>query len=141
MSAQFAELIAALVVGVALFWLVAQPLLLPGAEMPELVELPDPEETPRGQALLALKEIEFDRATGKLSEEDFEEMHARYSLRALELLEAPASSPEAHTPSSDPVEQLLAQHVSRGGGFCGSCGARRIGAGRFCGACGAALAA
>lgn len=141
MSAQFAELLAALVVGLALFWLVAQPLLFPGVEAPEIIELPDPEETPRGQALLALKEIEFDRATGKLSDEDFAEMHARYSQRAVALLQADESAPTAQAPTADPVEQLLAQHVRGGGGFCGSCGAPRTGAGRFCGACGAALAA
>ncbi len=141
MSAQFAELLAALMVGLALFWLVAQPLLFPGVEAPELVELPDPEETPRGQALLALKEIEFDRATGKLSDEDFTEMHARYSQRAMALLDAVEPTPATHTPASDPVEALLVQHVRDGGGFCGSCGARRTGAGRFCGQCGAAVAA
>ena len=57
-----AEVVAAVLVGFALFWLVAQPLVAPGLEAVVVDEPPDPEETPRGQALLALKEIEFDRA-------------------------------------------------------------------------------
>ena len=134
-----AQLIAMVLVGFALFWLVAQPLIAPGVEAAPIIEPPDPEETPRGQALLALKEIEFDRATGKLSDEDYAELHARYSTRALELLDAPANSTSA-VPSAadaDPVEALLTQRIVTGGGFCGSGGARRVPGGRFCGACGA----
>ena len=42
-------------------------------------------------ALLALKEIEFDRETGKLSDEDYEMLKERYSAEALDALaeEAP----------------------------------------------------
>lgn len=131
-----AQLVAMVLVGFALFWLVAQPLIAPGVETAPIHEPPDPEETPRGQALLALKEIEFDRATGKLSDEDYAELHARYSARALELLDAPA--PAAAAPiSGDPVEALLTQRIVMSGGFCGSCGARRVPGGRFCGSCGA----
>jgi hypothetical protein len=128
-----AQLVAMVLVGFALFWLVAQPLIAPGVEQAPVIEPPDPEETPRGQALLALKEIEFDRATGKLSDDDYAELHARYSSRALELLEAaPVLSA-----TEDPVEALLTQRIVTGGGFCGSCGARRVPGGRFCGSCGA----
>jgi len=135
-----AQLVAMVMVGFALFWLVAQPLIAPGVEQAPIIEPPDPEETPRGQALLALKEIEFDRATGKLSDEDYAELHARYSSRALELLDAPtapATMVAASPADSDPVEALLTQRIVTGGGFCGSCGARRVPGGRFCGSCGA----
>lgn len=134
-----AEVLAAVLVGVGLFWMVAQPLLAPEAEVAFVDEPPDPEETPRGQALLALKEIEFDRATGKLSDEDYHDLHARYSSRALALLDPPAASPASTTPS-DPVEVLLTNRIATSGGFCGSCGARRLPGGRFCGNCGAAAA-
>ncbi len=134
-----AEVLAAVLVGVSLFWMVAQPLLAPEAEVAFVEEPPDPEETPRGQALLALKEIEFDRATGKLSDEDYHDLHARYSSRALALLDAPAETPAAAT-AADPVEALITTHVAASGGFCGSCGARRLPGGRFCGNCGAAAA-
>jgi len=131
-----AEVIAAVLVGFALFWLVAQPLVAPGLESVVVDEPPDPEETPRGQALLALKEIEFDRATGKLSDEDYTELTERYSRRALELLDAPVT-----TTAPDPVEALLNQRIVSHGGFCGACGARQQAGGRFCGSCGTALTA
>ncbi|MDX2262350.1 MAG: hypothetical protein SFU84_11695 [Gemmatimonadales bacterium] len=131
-----AEVVAAVLVGFALFWLVAQPLVAPGLEAAVVDEPPDPEETPRGQALLALKEIEFDRATGKLSDEDYTELTERYSRRALELLDAPVT-----TTAPDPVEALLSRRIVSHGSFCGACGARQHAGGRFCGSCGAALTA
>ncbi len=88
------EALAAILVGMALVWLVIQPLVLPAMAGPELPDLPDPEETPRGQALLALKEIEFDRATGKLSETDYQMLYARYSERAIAALDAPPANDE-----------------------------------------------
>ncbi len=103
------EAFAAVMVGIALIWLVVQPLVLPAMAGPELPDLPDPEETPRGQALLALKEIEFDRATGKLSEADYESLYARYSVRAIEVLDAPPGAAGAAEPGGDdPIEALIA---------------------------------
>lgn len=87
------EPVAALIIGVALLWLVLQPILAPGAARPDELDFPDPEETPRGQALLALKEIEFDRATGKLSESDYTALHARYTIAAVAVLEQPGRAP------------------------------------------------
>ena len=59
---------------------------------PEIdLEAPDPEETPRGQALLALKEIEFDRATGKLSDNDYAMLRTRYEAAAIMTLEGCAN--------------------------------------------------
>ena len=52
-------------------WLVLQPLVAPGRPAAPVYEPLDPEETPKGVALAALKEIEFDRETGKLSDEDY----------------------------------------------------------------------
>ena len=125
------EALAAGVVGVALLWLVLQPLLLPMEAANTLADIPDPEETPRGQALLALKEIEFDRATGKLSDEDFAALHARYTKAALATLASEASA-------SDRVETLIADRgTSRGDqSFCGECGARLSADAKFCASCG-----
>ena len=67
-----AEAVAAALVGLLALWLVLRPLLGPPPP-PDLVEEPvEQEETPKGVALLALKEIEFDRETGKLSDADYE---------------------------------------------------------------------
>ena len=53
------ELLGALAIGGLVLWLVFQPVLAPGRSGPPLAEPEVPEETRRGVALLALKEIEF----------------------------------------------------------------------------------
>ena len=128
------EAIASGVVGVALLWLVLQPMLLPGPEPDELRDIPDPEETPRGQALLALKEIEFDRATGKLSDDDYATLHARYTTAALATL---ANEPSA----SDRVEALIAERAGSRTEvrFCCQCGARSTDGAKFCAQCGSVI--
>ena len=65
-----------------------QPLLRPGPPKPPIYEPLDPEETPRGVALAALKEIEFDRETGKLSDADYDFLKGKYTGAALEALRA-----------------------------------------------------
>lgn len=129
-----AEAIASGVVGVALLWLVLQPMVLPAPEQAVILDVLDPEETPRGQALLALKEIEFDRATGKLSDEDFASLHARYTTAALEVMAAEPSS-------SDRVEQLIAARVADHGEkrFCTQCGVKLAAGAKFCDQCGASV--
>ena len=82
------ELLAAALVGLAAVWLVLQPLLLPGRPRTPVYEPPDPEETPKGVALAALKEIEFDRETGKLSDEDYAFLKGKYTGVALDALRA-----------------------------------------------------
>ncbi|HZA97170.1 MAG TPA: hypothetical protein VE399_00240, partial [Gemmatimonadales bacterium] len=66
------EAVAAALVGILALWLVLQPLISSGRTLPPPFEPIDPEETPRGAALAALKEIDFDRETGKLSDSDYE---------------------------------------------------------------------
>jgi hypothetical protein len=80
------EAVAAAAVGLIALWLVLQPLLRPSAPEQPVVEPVDPEETPQGAALAALKEIEFDRETGKLSPADYEFLKAKYTTAALETL-------------------------------------------------------
>lgn len=129
------EAIASGIVGAALLWLVMQPVVLPQPERVEPVDLPDPEETPRGQALLALKEIEFDRATGKLSDDDYTSLHARYTTAALATL---ANDPT----TSDRVEAMIAERVATKSGhmFCSNCGAKLPANARYCAQCGVATA-
>ncbi len=83
------EVATAVLVAIALLALVLGPL----ASGPQAQPQPDDEpveldETARGVALLALKEIEFDKATGKLSEEDYASLKSRYTRAALEALKA-----------------------------------------------------
>jgi rRNA maturation endonuclease Nob1 len=140
------EALAAAVVGLVALWLVFQPLLRPAAAKPPLMEPVDPEETPKGVALTALKEIEFDRETGKLSDADYEFLKAKYTAAALEALrlERPGAG---ETP--DDVEVIIAAKVralrsastvaSSDIRSCGSCGPRPEPDAVFCSTCGRPL--
>jgi rRNA maturation endonuclease Nob1 len=102
-----AEVLAAAVVGLAILWLVLQPVLRPtGREKILPIEPVDPEETPKGIALTALKEIEFDRETGKLSDSDYELLKAKYTAAALDVLRH-----ESEEVASDDVEAMVAAKV------------------------------
>jgi hypothetical protein len=138
-----AEAVAAVVVGLAALLLVMQPLLRRDRRAPPPVEPVDPEETPRGVALAALKEIDFDRETGKLSESDYQFLKAKYTALALEALRAEEQRAEA-----DPVEALIAARVRSlrgdgaqpgGGVTCRNCGPRPEPDAVFCSTCGLRL--
>jgi ribosomal protein L40E len=135
----------AAVLGLAILWMVLQPLARPGATVPRPVEPLDPEETPRGVALTALKEIEFDRATGKLSDGDYQALKARYTDAALAALRAEAGT------GSDDVEAMIAGRVrslrsarastSSPAPACPDCGPRPEPDAVFCSSCGFRLTA
>ena len=100
------EAVAALCVAIAAMWLVLQPLIHPPAPGAEPYEPLEPEETPKGMALAALKEIEFDRETGKLSDPDYEFLKAKYTSAALDALRN-----EEVGPASDDIEAMIAARV------------------------------
>jgi hypothetical protein len=132
------EAVMAVVIAAALLWLVAQPMLFPSALVVDPIEPPDPEETPRGQALMALKEIEFDRATGKLSDADFTTLHDKYSAAAIAVLE-PVGVVEA---GNDAIEALITTRALRiPGPRCVTHGTAGDPGARFCPTCGAGLLA
>jgi len=56
-------------------------------------EDPADDMSPQMVALRALKEIEFDRATGKLSDSDYEQLKAKYTEQALIALRVRVSNP------------------------------------------------
>jgi hypothetical protein len=144
------EVIAAALVGVAAVWLVLQPLVAPGRPSAPVYEPPDPEETPKGVALAALKEIEFDRETGKLSDEDYAFLKGKYTGAALEALRAEASEAAARPGAgSGDVEALIAARVRAlrsaatsappGAPACPACGPRPEPHAVFCSSCGQRL--
>jgi rRNA maturation endonuclease Nob1 len=142
------EAVAALVVAVAVLWVVLQPLISPGMPRSAPLEPLDPEETPKGIALAALKEIEFDRETGKLSDADYEYLKAKYTSAALEALRR-----EPREPLSSDVEALIAARVralrsasaatssNTSALACVTCGPRPEPDAVFCSTCGGALGA
>ncbi len=72
----------------------------------------------RAGAIQALREIEFDRATGKLSDSDYAELKASYTAKAVTELRASDAAADA---AADPVEALVRAARSRAAG-CGGCG-------------------
>jgi double zinc ribbon protein len=156
------EIVAAALVGVAAVWLILQPLLAPGPPKGPVFEPLDPEETPKGIALAALKEIEFDRETGKLSDEDYTFLKTKYTGAALDALRVEAAdgtaaangdvealiaarvralrSAATSAPPGAPSCQLCGPRPESDAVFCSSCG-QRLREGGACAGCGATLGA
>jgi hypothetical protein len=142
------EAIAAALVALAVVAVLAGPLTTPGVTPPPGADEPeDLEETPKGIALAALREIEFDKATGKLSDEDYAELKSRYTAEALAVLRAEqgaagAAPAPAASGGDDPVEAMIADRVRRlqqSGIRCPSCGPRPESDALFCSSCGRSL--
>ena len=123
----------------------------------------------RARAVDALREIEFDRETGKLSDDDYASLKASYTQRALDAMRAEDAAATPSAPESadlDPAEIAVRRFRARmvscttcgprpepDAAYCSNCGSylkgacAHCGAGieepgaRFCGACGHALAA
>ena len=85
------------------------------------------------EAVVALREIEFDRVTGKLSDGDYDELKARYTKRALEALRAGASSTAAH--AGDAAEAAVLAYRARLK-RCARCGPRPEPDAVYCSSCG-----
>lgn len=111
---------------------------------------PNDDLSPQAVALRALKEIEFDRATGKLSDSDYDQLHAKYTQEALTALRGDggrgmgegATRPATTRPSSPvprpacPVDGLRPEADAA---FCSACGRRLGTALGYCARCGSAL--
>ncbi|HWP36193.1 MAG TPA: zinc ribbon domain-containing protein [Gemmatimonadales bacterium] len=156
------EMLAGLLVALAALAVVLEPMLRPGParaqaggdggqDESDLVDLRDLD-SPKVQALIALREIDFDRATGKLSDEDYARLKAKYEGVALEAIRAEANaSPAPAAPAAAPrVEGGLSAGAGRavtagksGNGahraVCPACGPRPEPAPIFCSGCGRSL--
>lgn len=141
------EIVAAALVGVALIVLVVAPLVERSAADPAVDEPEDLEETPHGIALAALKEIEFDRATGKLSDDDYAALKQKYTGEALAALRA-ADGPLGDAADTGPdIEvaiaaraEALRHSAARSGASCPVCGPRPEADALYCSSCGSRLA-
>jgi len=158
------ELVAGLFIALIAVFLVLEPLLRAASGRAVAAPQPlfsdsddevDPSVARRDRALAALKEIDFDKATGKLSDEDYEGMKERFTAEALAALRAAddaavqaeavaaggsAADGAVSAETSDAVEALIASARSKGKGagrkFCLECGAPLGGKGKFCMECG-----
>jgi hypothetical protein len=95
--------------------------------------------TPDGgeDAIVALREIEFDRATGKLSDADYAVLKVRYTQRALDAMRASGSA-AADAPVDDAVEAAVLAIRARLRS-CARCGPRPEPDAIYCSNCGAYL--
>jgi len=95
-------------------------------------------------AIEALREVEFDRATGKLSDDDYAILRATYAPPALAELRAREGNGTATATSaaasSDAAERLIARMRTRRTA-CGGCGPRPQPDALFCSSCGGYLEA
>lgn len=168
------ELVAGILLVAGAVYFVLRPILHPepateqaaGATLGNEGEDPDDDFSPRAVALRALKEIEFDRATGKLSDQDYDGLKAKYTAEALAALRAeptgpaagsreqrfepaprsllPVSSCPTHGPRSETAPQFCSECGRRVGtapGYCARCGTSLEQEARYCHACGAGVAA
>jgi len=147
------ELILGILLAAGATYFVLLPILRPplesasGDAVGDEGEDPADDMSPQTVALRALKEIEFDRATGKLSDQDYDALKAKYTGEALAVMREesgvrslePGAKP---APDSRLQTPRCPQHGARpesGAIFCSECG-RRLGTAQgYCARCGTAL--
>lgn len=150
------ELILGILLAAGAIYFVLLPILRPPVESASDAELGDEGEdpaddmSPQTVALRALKEIEFDRATGKLSDSDYEQLKAKYTAEALAALRGDegrgtrdGATRRLPTPPASPVPRPpCPEHGTPSevdAVFCPRCGKRLGGAPGYCARCGTAL--
>lgn len=94
--------------------------------------------TPSVEAVQALREIEFDRETGKLSDSDYAALKSRYTREALAAMRDEDAGVAG--PSGDAAEAVILQYRRRQLG-CSVCGPRPEPDAIYCSTCGRYLAA
>lgn len=142
------ELLVKVLLAVAVVAFVGYPLLRDHLAGEEDLELPEEAEElyhRKETTYSALKELEFDYKTGKLSEQDFHELETRFKASALEILEAidELEHPIAKSKAGRGAEIDTAGVQSKrqapavlSADACGSCGTVNPSGARFCGVCG-----
>lgn len=96
-------------------------------------------ERDKALTLRALKELEFDRAMGKVSDADFAEMRDRLRARAVRLMTQLDGA--AMYRARIERDALEARSAAEASGACAACGTRNDGDARFCKNCGKAITA
>jgi len=165
------ELIVGILLATGATYFVLRPILRPsGAEglstSTDEGDDPDDDLSPQAVALRALKEIEFDRAMGKLSDADYDELHAKYQAAALAALRENAGARGAPAPAAQRAPAALGtprapacpvdgprpepdavfcsecgRRLGTAPGYCARCGSALAGDARYCNSCGSRVAA
>lgn len=148
------ELLAGALISLSVLVVVLEPLTRARGATPQhspgAPELIDPEEldSPKIRALTALREVEFDRATGKLSDEDYTALKERFSAAALEAIKQEEAQRDdvPEEPWSSAADRAVDEAIRKAReGLdrenCPVCSSRLEHAAIFCSDCGCYLAA
>jgi hypothetical protein len=106
---------------------------------PEQTSVTSARQTEREAAVAALREIEFDRATGKLSDADYAELKSRYTgdaVRAMRRELAPVPPVVANAPATDDEIEAAVLAYRRQSHSCPACGPRPEADAVYCSNCG-----
>ena len=97
-------------------------------------------DSPDESAIRALREIEFDRATGKLSDSDYADLRRDYGNRAVREMRASSAEPTAKAAAHalDPVEAKV-REWRESHRECKTCGVRPENDAIYCSTCGSYL--
>lgn len=95
-----------------------------------------PPEVPEEDAIAALREIEFDRATGKLSDADYAALKTTYTERALATMRAGDASAALATMSTDDAAEAVVRRFRMQLTECPECGPRPEADAVYCSQCG-----
>jgi hypothetical protein len=165
MSAAIFALVAGTVLAIGALAFVLYPLFF-DPPLPRALPSSGPATLSDDVAVAALREIEFDRATGKLSDADYAQLKEQYTREALATMRRQAGAASVTSAADDDVEAAIrayrserptcAKHGTRPEAdaiFCSECGRYLAGrceqcgrqveeaGARFCAACGHRLAA
>lgn len=134
MNADLVALVAGSALAVGALAFVLYPLFFTSVERSP--SAPHARATTDESAILALREIEFDRATGKLSEVDYAELKQKYAERALRELRSAGGTRSVEP--RDPIEaRVRAYRMTHR--ECPTCGLRPEPDAIYCSTCGAYL--
>jgi len=132
---------AATIVGIAVLHMV-RPLVFGDEDRTQMVGQRTRVALEREKALVlrSIKELEFDKAMGKLSDADFQEMSGRLRARATRLIrQLDAGGGYRSQVEQDLVKRLGELPEAPAARFCASCGTVRDADAKFCKHCGAKL--
>lgn len=96
-------------------------------------------EARRRVKLLALRDVEYDFAAGKLDAEDYRSLKRELSAEALDALDAADREGEGIGSPGLEAEIAAVREAISSGRLCGSCGYVNVPGSRFCSSCGNGL--